>query len=82
MNIYKLFKEGMIKNELSRKINKIASPISFSTSFVLLKFIKAKTKAKISIRLPPTFDCKESEKVVIETSGAKSLKELLDKGKK
>ena len=28
--------------------------------------LRAKTKAKISIRLPPTFDCKKSEEVVTE----------------
>jgi hypothetical protein len=29
--------------------------------------LRAKTRAKIAIRLPPYFDCKESEKIVIET---------------
>ena len=29
--------------------------------------LRAKTKAKISFRLPPTFNCKESEKIIIET---------------
>lgn len=29
--------------------------------------LRAKTKAKLSFRLPPTFDCKESEKVITET---------------